>query len=58
MTGWSEATETEKAQLTRMNNFYCGLHFLVGLAECAEATLKLWEATFELPTGGKSSGTQ
>lgn len=27
-----------------MNNFFCGLHYVVGLAECADTTLKLWEA--------------
>ena len=56
--GWNEASEMEKEQLTRMNNFFCGLHFLVGLADCAEATLKLWEETYELHVSGKSSGTQ
>lgn len=30
-----------------MNSFFCGLHFLVGLAEAAEETLKLWESTIE-----------
>ena len=56
--GWNEASEMEKEQLTRMNNFFCGLHFLVGLADCAEATLKLWEETYELHVSGKLSGTQ
>ena len=55
---WDEATETEKEQLTQMNNFFWGLHFLVGLADCAEATVKLWEATYELPASEQSSGTQ
>ena len=45
-----------------MNNFFCGLHFVVGLADSAGATLKLWESTFEddLPAGtnSSSSGTQ
>ena len=31
-TGWSEARNTEKEILTRMNNFFCGLHFIVGTA--------------------------
>ena len=56
--GWSEASNTEKEILTRMNNFFCGLHFIVGLAECAEATLKLWEETHELAATANSSGTQ
>lgn len=47
VSGWEEMCEAEQEQLTRMNNFFCGLHFLVGLAESAEATLKAWEATLE-----------
>ena len=58
MANWSEVSESEREQFTRMNNFFCGLHFLVGLADCAEATLKLWEETLELPATCKSSGTQ
>ena len=47
VSGWEEMCEAEHEQLTRMNNFFCGLHFLVGLAESAEATLKAWEATLQ-----------
>ena len=54
---WSSMTDEEKEQLTRINNFFCGLHFLVGLADSAEEALKLWEAQCfgDLVT---SSGTQ
>ena len=45
MNGWGEMTNGEREQVTRMNNFFCGLHFLVGLADSAEETLKVWEAT-------------
>ena len=55
---WSNLTEDEKQQLTRMNNFYCGLHFVVGLADTAEATLKVWESTFNDLDTGNTSGTQ
>ncbi len=42
-----------------MNNFFCGLHFVVGLATAAEEVLKIWECTVEgKPIEGKSSGTQ
>ena len=42
-----------------MNNFFCSLHYLVGLADSAEATLKLWESTVEDNISyGHSSGTQ
>ena len=39
--------DAEREQLTRMNNFFCGLHFLVGLADAAEATLNIWESTVD-----------
>ena len=41
---WDELSEIEKEHLTRMNNFFCGLHFIVGLADTAEEVLKLWES--------------
>ena len=44
VSGWDEMSSDEKAQLTRINNFYCGLHLLVGLADAAKAVLKAWEA--------------
>lgn len=56
---WSGMSEDEKEQFTRMNNFYCGLHFIVGLAEAAEATLKVWESSFnDLVQTSNTSGTQ
>ena len=55
---WNQMTEMEKEQLTRMNNFFCGLHFLVGLADTAEETVKLWEAHYTSKEVPASSGTQ
>ena len=40
---WEMLSTGQRDQIIRMNNFFCGLHFLVGLAESAEATLALWE---------------
>ena len=34
VSGWHQMSEGEHEQLARMNNFVCGLHFLVGLADC------------------------
>lgn len=53
---WSELAEPEREQLTRMNNYFCGLHFLVGLADAAEETVKLWES--QTKEKSASSGTQ
>ena len=55
--GWSEFSKEEKDQFTQMNNFYCGLHFLVALADSAEATLVMWESIDGGNVAG-SSGTQ
>jgi len=41
--GWKDMSDEERSQLSSMNNFYCGLHFVVGLAEQAQETLKQWE---------------
>ena len=38
-----------------MNNFFCGLHYVVGLADCAEETLKLWESHSAGDTSNSSS---
>ena len=54
---WSNMTDEEKEQLTRINNFFCGLHYLVGLADSAEEALKQWEAQCFNDTV-TSSGTQ
>lgn len=57
---WDEMAEFEKEQMTRMNNFFCGLHYLVGLAECTDEAIKLWECNNSIPEYELSSvsGTQ
>lgn len=56
---WKDMSELERQQLTRMNNFFCGLHYIVGLAECTDEVLKLWEAASEDTNNSSvSSGTQ
>jgi len=42
---WSELSTTEQDATLRMNNFFCGLHYIVGLAEQAQACLSTWEKT-------------
>ena len=56
---WENLSTEEQSEMTRMNNFFCGLHFLVGLADAAEETLKIWEsAVEEKEPEAKSSSTQ
>ena len=56
--GWMDLTTEERDQIARMNNFFCGLHFLVALADIAESTLALWESVDSGDDPGTSSGTQ
>ena len=57
--GWEDMSDKERDQLTRMNNFFCGLHYLVALADAAEATLKVWESIDAHSTSEKQCfGTQ
>lgn len=42
--GWNDLTSDQQASLSKMNNFFCGLHFLVALADAAAATLQQWES--------------
>ena len=37
-------TPEQKLSFTRVNNFFCGLHFIVGLADTAAETIKKWES--------------
>jgi len=41
---WNEMLQEEKNHFVRMNNFFCGLHFIVGLADTTEESVKLWES--------------
>ena len=40
---WQELTLEQKNSMCKMNNFFCGLHFLVALADSCSATLCQWE---------------
>ena len=46
---WETLLEEQKAAMSKMNNFSCGLHFLVALADSASEVLKQWEVIHELP---------
>ena len=55
--GWDSLTEDQRLSLTRMNNFFCGLHYLVGLADVAAETLKNWETLLTEEEGMSEAGT-
>ena len=41
--GWQELTTQEQTQISHLNNFFCGLHLIVGMADTAATTLMEWE---------------
>ena len=49
---WDELSDTERAKMSNMNSFFCGMHLVVGMADTAASTLKEWEEIhFEAPQG-------
>ena len=40
---WENLSNDQQQSLGNVNEFFCGLHFLVGLADQAEICLKIWE---------------
>ena len=60
---WSNLSNVEQESFGKVNEFFCGLHFLVGLADQAEACIKVWENILyngenvgSLAHGGYSNG--
>ena len=43
MSEWKGMSEDEREKHARMNHFFCGMHYVVGLAEQASVTLYVWE---------------
>ena len=49
---WNELNVDEQQSISTLNNFFCGLHLLVGMADTASSTLLQWELThFEESVG-------
>lgn len=41
VSGWNEMEEKEK--VLKMNDFFCGLHYIMGMTKQAEAALKVFD---------------
>ena len=55
-TRWSRLSEEEKESLSTLNNFFCGMHLVVGLADTAASTLMEWEdLQFKEPVGAAAA---
>ena len=58
-----DLSKIEQEKLVEVNQFFCGLHYLVGLVDRAEACLKIWESIIHkdrkvgsIAHGGYSNG--
>ena len=40
---FDDLSKIEQEKMVQVNQFFCGLHYLAGLANQAEACLKIWE---------------
>ena len=55
--GWCGLSPTERASFSKMNNFFCGLHFLVALTDVSSETLRQWESLHSEDASASESGT-
>ena len=61
--GWNSLSEVDQNKMKSINNYFCGLHYMVGLADQSEGTLKVFEKLLydeklvgSLAHGGYSKG--
>ena len=55
---WDAMNEDMQRNFIKVNNFFCGLHSLVGLADQTEASLKAWDRLLhdDRPDGSLANG--
>ena len=46
---WGDLTTNEQFALSRMHNFYCGMHMVVNMSEHTAESLKLLEQPYDSP---------
>ena len=51
---WEDLEEEERKLCSKLNNFFCGLHPLVGMADSCEASLRKFESSY---LEGKDTGS-
>lgn len=49
---WDVLSVDEQLNLSSLNNFFCGMHVVVGIADTASATLLQWESNTGIPVPG------
>ena len=52
ISSWKDLSSEEQQQVSSLNNFFCGLHMIVGMADTAASVLCHWEATTVTSTTG------
>ena len=50
---WKDLTTHEKNSMARMYHFFCGMHMVVGMADNASESLKLFETNHESHEDGQ-----
>ena len=43
ISNWDQLSDNEKSILSHINQFFCGMHFIVGLADISGTALKTWD---------------
>ena len=46
ITNWADLNQDQKSNLSRLNNFFCGLHLLVGMADTSAEALQTFEQSY------------
>ena len=56
--GWEHLVEAEQERTKKINFYFCGLHYVVGLADQAEEALKVFDRLLynETPIGSLAHG--
>ena len=52
VSSWKNLSSEEQQQVSSLNNFFCGLHLIVGMADTTASVLCQWEATMVTSTIG------
>ena len=52
ISSWKDLSSEEQQQVSSLNNFFCGLHMIVGMADTAASVLCHWEAATVTSTTG------
>ena len=55
---WDAMSSEQQCSMSTLNNFFCGMHLLVGMADTASSTLLRWEAIHFEESPSQPSGSK